>query len=81
VFVDDCIDKHLRGEVDVATASMAKAWVTDMQCQVIDRCLQLHGGYGCTLEYPIARMYADTRAQRISAGANEVMTELVARSL
>jgi acyl-CoA dehydrogenase len=81
VFVDDCIAKHLRGELDAATASMAKAWVTDMQCVVVDRCLQLFGGYGYMLEYPIARMYADSRAQRIYAGANEVMKELVARSL
>lgn len=81
VFIDDCIDRHLRGELDSATASMAKAWVTDMQCQVLDRCLQLHGGYGYMLDYPITRMFADSRAQRIYAGANEVMKELVARSL
>ncbi|BBX66521.1 acyl-CoA dehydrogenase [Mycobacterium saskatchewanense] len=80
-FVDDCIVKHLRGELDAVTASMAKAWVTDMQCAVIDRCLQLFGGYGYMLEYPITRMYADSRAQRIYAGTNEVMKELVARSL
>jgi acyl-CoA dehydrogenase len=80
-FVDDCIVKHLRGELDAATASMAKSWVTDMQCQVIDRCLQLFGGYGYMLEYPITRMYADSRAQKIYAGTNEVMKELVARSL
>ena len=80
-FVDDCIVKHLRGELDAATASMAKSWVTDMQCRVIDRCLQLFGGYGYMLEYPITRMYADSRAQKIYAGTNEVMKELVARSL
>ncbi|KLO33868.1 acyl-CoA dehydrogenase [Mycobacterium nebraskense] len=80
-FVDDCIVKHLRGELDAATASMAKAWVTDMQCAVIDRCLQLFGGYGYMLEYPITRMYADSRVQKIYAGTNEVMKELVARSL
>lgn len=80
-FVDDCIVKHLRGELDAVTASMAKAWVTDMQCRVIDRCLQLFGGYGYMLEYPITRMYADSRAQKIYAGTNEVMRELVARSL
>jgi alkylation response protein AidB-like acyl-CoA dehydrogenase len=60
---------------------MAKSWVTDMQCRVIDRCLQLFGGYGYMLEYPITRMYADSRAQKIYAGTNEVMKELVARSL
>ncbi|MGA9493674.1 MAG: acyl-CoA dehydrogenase family protein, partial [Mycobacterium sp.] len=81
VFVDHCIDLHMRGDLDAATASMAKANSTDVQCQVIDRCVQLFGGYGYMLEYPIARMYADSRAQRIYAGANEVMKELIARSL
>jgi acyl-CoA dehydrogenase len=81
VFVDDCIARHLTGGLDVATAALAKFWLTDSQCTVIDRCLQLFGGYGYTLEYPIARMYADARVQKIYAGANEVMKELVARSL
>ena len=57
---------------------MAKAWVTDMQVQVIDRCVQLFGGYGYMMEYPIARMFIDSRAQKIYAGANEVMKELIA---
>jgi acyl-CoA dehydrogenase len=81
VFVDSCIDRHLRGELDPAAASMAKYWVTDMQCQVVDRCVQLFGGYGYMLEYPIAQMFIDGRAQRIYGGANEVMKELIARSL
>ena len=81
VFIDDCVDRHLRGELDGTTASMAKWWVSDMQCQVIDRCLQLFGGYGYMLEYPITRMFADARVQKIYAGANEVMKELIARSL
>jgi alkylation response protein AidB-like acyl-CoA dehydrogenase len=81
VFVDSCVDRHLRGELDPAAASMAKYWVTDMQCQVIDRCVQLFGGYGYMLEYPIAQMFVDGRAQRIYGGANEVMKELIARSL
>jgi alkylation response protein AidB-like acyl-CoA dehydrogenase len=81
VFVDDCIERHLRGELDATTASMAKAWVTDMQVAVIDRCVQLFGGYGYMLEFPIARMFVDSRAQKIYAGANEVMKELIARSL
>jgi alkylation response protein AidB-like acyl-CoA dehydrogenase len=81
VFVDDCIERHLRGELDATTASMAKAWVSDMQVQVVDRCVQLFGGYGYMLEYPIARMFVDSRAQKIYAGANEVMKELIARSL
>ena len=81
VFVDDCVVKALAGELDVATAAMAKWWVTETNCQVIDECLQLHGGYGYMLEYPIARMYADARVGRIYGGANEIMKELVARSL
>ncbi|MCU1683918.1 MAG: acrC 7 [Amycolatopsis sp.] len=81
VFVDSCIDRHLRGELDPAAASMAKYWVTDIQCQVVDRCVQLFGGYGYMLEYPIAQMFIDGRAQRIYGGANEVMKELIARSL
>ena len=81
VFVDDCIGAHLRGELDATTASMAKAWVTDMQVKVIDRCVQLFGGYGYMMEYPIARMFIDSRPQTIYAGANEVMKELIARSL
>jgi acyl-CoA dehydrogenase len=81
VFLDDCLAKHLRGELDVATAAMAKYWLTDRQCEVVDRCLQLFGGYGYMLEYPIARMYTDSRVQKIYAGSNEIMKELVARSL
>jgi acyl-CoA dehydrogenase len=80
-FLDDCIGKHLRGELDVATAAMAKYWLTDQQCSVIDRCVQLFGGYGYILEYPIAQMYADARIQRIYAGSNEVMKELISRTL
>ena len=80
-FIDDCIDKHLRGELDVTTAAMAKYWLTDQQCAVIDRCLQLFGGYGYILEYPIAQMYADARIQRIYAGSNEVLKELISRAL
>ncbi|MFD0783452.1 acyl-CoA dehydrogenase family protein [Micromonospora azadirachtae] len=81
VFLDDCITRHARGELDVATAAMAKYWLTDGQCEVVDRCLQLFGGYGYTTEYPIARMYADARAQRIYGGTNEIMKELIARAL
>ncbi|MBJ8344237.1 acyl-CoA dehydrogenase family protein [Antrihabitans sp. YC2-6] len=81
VFVDSCIERHLRGELDGPTASMAKAYTTEIQGEVVDSCVQLFGGYGYMLEYPIARMYADARVQRIYAGANEVMKELIARSL
>ncbi|NUP47779.1 MAG: acyl-CoA dehydrogenase [Catenulispora sp.] len=81
VFFDDCVAKHLAGELDAATASMAKYWITDRQTEVVDRCVQLHGGYGYMLEYPIARLFADGRIQRIYGGANEIMKELIARSL
>ena len=81
VFVDHCLDRHLRGQLDSATASMAKYWVTDLQCRVIDECLQLHGGAGYMLEYPIAQMYRDARAQRIYGGTNEIMKVLIARGL
>jgi len=81
VFLDDCITKHVNGELDAATASMAKYWVTDRTAEVVDRCQQLFGGYGYCLEYPIAGMYADNRVLRVLAGANEVMKELIARSL
>jgi acyl-CoA dehydrogenase len=80
-FLDDCIVRHLRGELDIPTAAMAKYWLTDRQCEVVDRCLQLFGGYGYMLEYPIARMFTDGRVQRIYAGANEVMKELISRNL
>jgi acyl-CoA dehydrogenase len=81
VFLDDCIVRHSRGELDVATAAMAKLWLTEGQCEVVDRCLQIFGGYGYTTEYPIARMYADARVQKIYGGTNEIMKELVARVL
>ena len=80
VFLDHCIQRHVTGHLEPAEAAMAKYWLTDMQCQVIDRCLQLFGGYGYMREYPIARMYADARAQRIYGGANEIMKELIARA-
>ncbi|MEP7182275.1 MAG: acyl-CoA dehydrogenase family protein [Betaproteobacteria bacterium] len=81
VFIDSCIARYMAGTLDTATASMAKWWLTDMQCQVVDECLQLHGGYGYMLEYPIAQMYADSRVQRIYGGTNEIMKEIIARSL
>jgi alkylation response protein AidB-like acyl-CoA dehydrogenase len=80
-FVDHCIGRHLNGGLDPATASMAKYWVTDLQCKIIDRCLQLHGGYGYMNEYPIARMYRDARVERIYGGSNEIMKVLIARTL
>ena len=80
-FLDHCIALHLEGELDTATASMAKYWLSDMQNRVIDACLQLHGGYGYMWEYPIARAWADARVQRIYGGANEIMKEIIARKL
>ncbi len=81
VFVNDCVTKHIDGKLDTVTASMAKLWVTDLQCEIIDECLQLFGGYGYMTEYPIARMYQDARVQRIYAGTNEIMKLMIARSL
>ncbi|KAB2874414.1 MAG: acyl-CoA dehydrogenase [Bauldia sp.] len=81
VFYNDCVARHVAGGLDPVTASMAKAWLTDLQCKVVDECLQLHGGYGYMNEYPIARMYRDARVQRIYGGTNEIMKLLIARSL
>ena len=81
VFVDSCIARHIAGSLDEPSTAMAKYWLTETQCQVIDECLQLHGGYGYMTEYPIARMWADSRVQRIYAGSNEIMKELIAWSL
>ena len=81
VFIDSCVQRHLDGELDATTAAMAKWWLTEQQVTVVDRCLQLYGGYGYMREYPIARMYADARVQKIYGGANEIMKDLVARSL
>jgi alkylation response protein AidB-like acyl-CoA dehydrogenase len=72
---------HLKKELDIPTAAGAKYWVTDLQCEIIDECLQLHGGYGYMWEYPIARMYADARVQRIYGGTNEIMKTIIARAL
>ena len=81
VFVDKCCELLLAGTLDTATASMAKYWTTDLQCKVIDECVQLHGGYGYMWEYPIARAYADARVQRIYGGTNEIMKEVIARGM
>jgi acyl-CoA dehydrogenase len=81
VFVNHCIGLHLKGQLDAATASMAKYWVTDIQGEVIDEMLQLFGGYGYMNEYPIAQLYKDARVQRIYGGTNEIMKLLIARTL
>ena len=81
VFVDHCIARHLDGELDIPTVAMAKWWTSDRAMAVADECLQLFGGYGYMNEYPIARMWADNRVQKIYAGTNEIMKEIIARSL
>lgn len=81
IFVNDCIAKHLEGKLDVPTACMAKYWVTELQGEVVDKCLQLHGGSGYINDYPIARMYRDSRVSRIYGGSNEIMKMVIARSI
>ena len=80
-FLDRCIEAHLKGELTVELAAMSKYWLTDLQCQVIDDCVQLHGGYGFMTEYAVAEMWTDARVQRIYGGTNEIMKELIGRSL
>ena len=81
VFVDKCLDLLLVDKLDTATASMAKNWCSDLQNKVIDECVQLFGGYGYMWEYPVARAWADARVQRIYGGTNEIMKEVISRSL
>ncbi len=81
VFVDKCIELLQAGQLDTATASMAKYWCSDLQCKVMDECVQLHGGYGYIWEYPITRAYADARVQRIYGGTNEIMKEVITRAM
>ncbi|MBR0872153.1 acyl-CoA dehydrogenase family protein [Bradyrhizobium tropiciagri] len=80
-FVESCIERLIAGTLDAETAAMAKWWATEKQCEIIDDCMQLHGGYGYMLDYPIARMWSDGRIQKIWGGSNEVMKELIARAL
>lgn len=80
-FVNDCIQRLLDGTLDDEAAYMAKWWCTEQQCRVTDECLQLFGGYGYMTDYPIARLYADSRVQKIYGGTNEVMKDLIARKL
>jgi acyl-CoA dehydrogenase len=81
VFVDNCIQQFIAGRLDAVTASMAKYWLTECECRIVDTCVQLHGGYGYMQEYPISRMWADSRVERIYAGSNEVMKEVIGWSL
>ena len=78
-FLDNCIEEHLLGKLTVEKAAMAKYWLSDTQGEVLDDCLQLHGGYGYMQEYDIAEMWTDARVQRIYGGTNEVMKELISR--
>jgi alkylation response protein AidB-like acyl-CoA dehydrogenase len=81
VFLDRAVELHCRGEFGAVEAAMAKWAISDLQVDVIDRCLQLHGGYGYMEEYPVARAFRDARAQRIYAGTNEIMKDLIGRSM
>ena len=81
VFVDRCMVEVNAGRLDPTVAAMAKYWCTELMGRVVDQCLQLHGGYGYMWEYPIARAFADARVHRIYGGSNEIMRELVARTL
>ncbi|MBR0687705.1 acyl-CoA dehydrogenase family protein [Bradyrhizobium manausense] len=80
VFVDRCIGLLLEGKLEIESAAMAKYWTTDLQCKVVDQCLQLHGGYGYMREYAIGRAFVDSRAQRIYGGTNEIMKEIISRT-
>ncbi|KAF0805176.1 acyl-CoA dehydrogenase [Alcanivorax sp. S71-1-4] len=81
VYLDRCIELHLQKKLDVPTAAAVKYFTTDLQCKVIDECLQLHGGYGYMWEYPIARMFADSRVQRIYGGTNEIMKSIISKAV
>ena len=81
VFVDKCTELLADDKLDTATASMAKYWCSDLQCKVMDECLQLFGGYGYMMEYPIAELYVDARVQRIYGGTSEIMKEVIARAV
>jgi acyl-CoA dehydrogenase len=81
VFVDRCMELELEKKLDPATAAMAKYWCTDLQCKVVDECVQLHGGYGFMQEYAVARAWTDARAQRIYGGTNEIMKDIISRTL
>src|SRR5260370_2366465 len=81
VFVDRCVQLHVRGELTEVEAAMAKWWTTELHKKVVDACVQLHGGYGYMLEYPIAKAYIDTRVETIFGGTTKIMKEIIGRSL
>ncbi|MEM9056995.1 MAG: acyl-CoA dehydrogenase family protein, partial [Pseudomonadota bacterium] len=80
-FVDQCMEQQMKSVLAIDAAASAKFWTSEMLCRVVDECLQLHGGYGYMLEYPVAKAYADARVQRIYGGTTEIMKEIVARSI
>ena len=81
VFLDSCVQRFMAGQLDAVTAAMAKYWLTTCECRVVDECLQLHGGYGYMTDYPIARMWTDSRMHRIGGGTNEIMKEVIGWSM
>ena len=81
VFVDDCVRRHNRGELDASGASMAKWWTTELQTKLVDRAVQLHGGYGYMMEYPVAKAFVNSRIQTIYGGTTEIQKEIIGRSL
>ena len=81
VFLNDCVERFIAGQLDACATAMAKYWLTDCECRIVDECLQLHGGHGYLAEYPIACMWTDSRVHRIYAGTNEILKELIASSL
>ncbi len=81
IYIDECINKHINNDFDAVEGAMAKLWTTELQCKLVDECVQLHGGYGYMREYPIARAWEDARVQRIYGGTNEIMKEIISRAL
>jgi len=81
VFVDDCVRRHNKGELDTSGAAMAKWWTTELQKKLVDHAVQLHGGYGYMMEYPVARAFVDSRVQTIYGGTTEIQKEIIGRSL
>ena len=81
MYIDRCIEMHCDGALTAEQAAAAKFWTTELQNRIVDRCVQLHGGYGYMREYPIARAWADSRIQTIYGGTSEIMKEIVGRAL
>jgi alkylation response protein AidB-like acyl-CoA dehydrogenase len=81
VFLERCISQFMAGTLTAQSAAALKWWSTEQQCSIVDDCVQLHGGYGYILDYPIARMWADARISKIYGGSNEIMKEIVGRAL